>query len=416
MSNDRDIVSVILVENNAQLLKHLQKTIGLIDQVEIVGNALIAQEALEMARDLKPLVALVDYNLPDMNGINLTEMLRREYPNTQVILISQDNYTDIVLQAIRAGACDFITHDVSVKELTDVLKRAAALAVQDRVKPQYPFGPAITEKGPVAHGAANGKIITVYGAKGGIGTTTVAANLALAMMEVNKDSRVVLVDGSMQFGDAHLMFNELGQLSVMDLVPRVLDLDREMVESVLLLNRLSGVYIMPAPPRPEFAEKITGESFARILEYLRRIFDFVIVNTNSYISDTVLSALDAGEVVVVVTAQSINAIRNTRLFFDLWNAVGMTKERIHLVLNRHDVESPITTERVSERLKFQLNTILPDDEAAARKADALGQPILKSSRDSDYSKAVVSLAEQILKRIDTVEKSEAQRLRLFVTA
>ncbi|MHB1481172.1 MAG: response regulator, partial [Bellilinea sp.] len=294
MSNDRDIVSVILVENNAQLLKHLQKTIGLIDQVEIVGNALIAQEALEMARDLKPLVALVDYNLPDMNGINLTEMLRREYPNTQVILISQDNYTDIVLQAIRAGACDFITHDVSVKELTDVLKRAAALAVQDRVKPQYPFGPAITEKGPVAHGAANGKIITVYGAKGGIGTTTVAANLALAMMEVNKDSRVVLVDGSMQFGDAHLMFNELGQLSVMDLVPRVLDLDREMVESVLLLNRLSGVYIMPAPPRPEFAEKITGESFARILEYLRRIFDFVIVNTNSYISDTVLSALDAG--------------------------------------------------------------------------------------------------------------------------
>ncbi|MHB0923094.1 MAG: response regulator [Bellilinea sp.] len=416
MSNDRDIVSVILVENNAQLLKHLQKTIGLIDQVEIVGNALIAQEALEMARDLKPLVALVDYNLPDMNGINLTEMLRREYPNTQVILISQDNYTDIVLQAIRAGACDFITHDVSVKELTDVLKRAAALAVQDRVKPQYPFGPAITEKGPVVHGAANGKIITVYGAKGGIGTTTVAANLALAMMEVNKDSRVVLVDGSMQFGDAHLMFNELGQLSVMDLVPRVLDLDREMVESVLLLNRLSGVYIMPAPPRPEFAEKITGESFARILEYLRRIFDFVIVNTNSYISDTVLSALDAGEVVVVVTAQSINAIRNTRLFFDLWNAVGMTKERIHLVLNRHDVESPITTERVSERLKFQLNTILPDDEAAARKADALGQPILKSSRDSDYSKAVVSLAEQILKRIDTVEKSEAQRLRLFVTA
>lgn len=416
MSNDRDFISILLVENNAQLLKHLQKTIGLIDQVEIVGNALIAQEAQEMVRDLKPQVALVDFNLPDMNGINLTEMLRREYPNTQVILISQDNYTDIVLQAVRAGACDFITHDVSVKELTDVLKRAAALAIQDRAKTQFPFGTAITEKGPVVHGAASGKIITVYGAKGGIGTTTLAANMALAITEVNKDARVVLVDGSMQYGDAHLMFNELGQLSVMDLVPRVLDLDQEMVESVLLLNRLSGVYIMPAPPRPEFAEKITGDSFARILEYLRRIFDYVIVNTNSYISDTVLAALDAGDVVVVVTAQSINAIRNTRLFFDLWNAVGMTKDRIHLVLNRHDVESPITTDRVSERLKFQLNTILPDDVAAARKADALGQPILRSSSDSEYSKAVVSLAEQILKRIDTVEKSEAQRVRLFVTA
>lgn len=416
MSDNRDNISVLLVENNPQLLKHLQKTLGLIDRVEIVGNALIAQEALEMVRDLKPLVALVDYNLPDMNGINLTEIMRREFQHTQVILISQDNYTDIVLQAIRAGACDFITHDVSVKELTDVLTRAAALAVRDSGKLGVPTAPAITERGPLAQGAANGKIITVYGAKGGIGTTTVAANLALAIQDAHKDSRIVLVDGSMQFGDAHLMFNELGQLSVMDLVPRVLDLDREMVESVMLFNRLTGVYILPAPPRPEFAEKITGESFTRILEYLRRMFDYVIINTNSYISDTVLAALDGGEVVVLVTAQSINAIRNTRLFLDLWSAVGMTKERIQLVLNCHDAESPITTDRVSERLKFQVNTVLPLDEAAARKADALGQPILRSSRDSEYSRAIMTLAEQVIKRIDTVEKSEAQRLRLFVTA
>lgn len=416
MSADHDIISVLVVENNPQLLKHLQKTLGLIDRVEIVGNALIAQEALEMVRDLKPQVALVDYNLPDMNGINLAENLRREYPQTQVILISQDNYTDIVLQAIRAGACDFITHDVSVKELTDVLKRAASLAVQDRIRPQYPFQPVATDQGALVHGGPRGKIIAVYGAKGGIGTTTLAANLALAMMEVNKDSRIVLVDGSIQFGDAHLMFNELGQLSIMDLVPRVFDLDQEMVESVMLLNRLTGVHILPAPPRPEFAEKITGESFARILDYLRRIFDYVIVNTDSYISDTVLAALDASEVVVLVTAQSINAIRNTRLFLDLWNAVGMTKERIHLVLNRYDIENPITKDRVSERLKFQVNSVLTEDMNAARKADALGQPILRSSRDSDYVKEMVSLAEQVVKRIDTVEKSDSQRLRLFVTA
>src|SRR5574340_937983 len=192
MSNDRDTISVLLVENNPQLLKHLQKTLGLIDRIEIVANGLIAQEGLEMVRDIKPLVALVDYNLPDMNGINLTEILRREYPKTQVILISQDNYTDIVLQAIRAGACDFITHDVSVKEFTDVLTRAATLAMQDRAKPQYPFETVVTEKGPVLHGVANGKIITVYGAKGGIGTTTVAANLALAIMENNKDTRRVV--------------------------------------------------------------------------------------------------------------------------------------------------------------------------------------------------------------------------------
>jgi|SRR3990170_2141137 len=416
MSFEHDKVTVVLVENNAQLLKHLQKTLGLIDQVELVNTSLLAQEALEVVRDLKPLVALVEYNLPDMNGINLTEIMRREFPGTQVIIISQDNYTDIVLQAVRAGACDFITHDVSVKELNDVIVRAATLATVDRSKISA-FASIQTpdHKRPI-QAAPTGKMVAVYSAKGGIGTTTVAANLALALIDRDRDARVVIVDGSMQYGDIHLMFNELGQTSVMDLVPRVYELDTDMVENVMLFNRATGISIMPAPPRPEFAEKITGEAFSRILEFMRRHYDYIVLNTDSYLSDAVLAALDAGEVIVLVTAQSINAIRNTRLFLDLWSAFGMTKDRIHLVLNRHDSTSPITTDLVGERLKFQVNTVLPDDDEAARKADALGQPILRSTRDSAYAKAIKSLAEQVAKRAEAVEKSEEPRMRLFVAA
>lgn len=416
MSFEHDKVTVVLVENNAQLLKHLQKTLGLIDQVELVNTSLLAQEALEVVRDLKPLVALVEYNLPDMNGINLTEIMRREFPGTQVIIISQDNYTDIVLQAVRAGACDFITHDVSVKELNDVIVRAATLATVDRSKISAFASIQTPDHKKQVQAAPTAKIVAVYSAKGGIGTTTVAANLALALIDRDRDARVVIVDGSMQYGDIHLMFNELGQTSVMDLVPRVYELDTEMVENVMLFNRATGISIMPAPPRPEFAEKITGEAFSRILEFMRRHYDYIVLNTDSYLSDAVLAALDAGEVVVLVTAQSINAIRNTRLFLDLWSAFGMTKDRIHLVLTRHDPNSPITTDLVGERLKFQVNTVLPEDDEAARKADALGQPILRSTRDSAYAKAIKSLADQVAKRAEAVEKSEEPRMRLFVAA
>ena len=416
MSGERETVTVLLVENNAQLMKHMQKTLGLIDKVDLINTSLLAQDALEVIREQKPLVALVDYNLPDMNGINLTEIIRKEYPGTQVIVISQDNYTDVVLQAVRAGACDFITHDVSVKELNDVLTRAATLAVQDRSKLPAFVGMATPERKVTVPSGPQGKIVAVYGAKGGIGTTTVAANLALALMDRDRDARVVLVDGAIQYGDVHLMFNELGQASVMDLVPRLNELDIELVENVMLFNRATGISILPAPPRPEFAEKITGEAFARILEFMRRHYDYVVLNTDSYISDAVLAALDASEVVVLLTAQSINAIRNTRLFLDLWNAMGMTKDRIQLVISRYDPTSPITTERVGERLKFPVNMLLPEDNEAARKADALGQPALRSSRDSAYSKALYGLADQAIKRIEAVEKSEEPRMRMFVTA
>ncbi len=76
-------------------------------------------------------------------------------------------------------------------------------------------------------------------------------------------------------------------MSILDLVPRIYDLDIQLVESVMLLNRATGMYILPAPPRPEFAEKITGDAFSRILEFMRRHYDYIIVNTDSFVSDPV---------------------------------------------------------------------------------------------------------------------------------
>lgn len=415
MYGDHNLISVVIVENIPQLFKHLQKTLGLIEDIELVNTSATAQEALDTIKVLKPVVALVEYNLPDMNGIDLTENLRREAPGTQIVLISQENYTDLVLQAVRAGACDFITHDVSVKELSDVIKRAAALSVQDRQRAAGPSLPT-TVSPPASPGKGVGKIISVYGAKGGLGTSTIAANLALAMMGAEGEKRVVLVDGSVQFGDVHLMYNELGQTSVMDLVPRVFDLDPEMVENAMIFNRPTGLYIMPAPPRPEFAEKINGENFARILEFLRRHYDYVIVNTSSYISDPVLAALDASELVVLVTAQQINPIRNTRLFLDLWEGLGMDKSRLILIINRFDANNPITTDKMRERLRHPISALLPDDHEAASRADALGKPVMLSGRDSELARALTQLGDLIHKKIVETETEETPRIRLYSVA
>ncbi len=413
MAGDRETISVILVENVPQLIKHLQKTLGLIDSIELVNTSMSAQEALEAVRDLKPEVALVEYNLADMNGIALTEALRKDYPETQIVLISQDNYTDIVLQAVRAGACDFITHEASIKELTDVIKRASALVQQDRQKYQTQAQIDLLNPQMVLNKGANGRIISVYSPKGGVGTTTIAANLALAIMDMDSEARVVLVDGSMQYGDLHLFFNELGQLSILDLIPRIYDLDIQMVESVMLLNRATGMHILPAPTRPEFAEKITGEAFSRILEFMRRHYDYIIVNTDSYVSDAVLAALDASEVVTLVTAQQINAIRNTRLFLDLWDAFGMARDRLVLVINRYDTNSPISVEKIGERLKNPVAVTLPDNPEVTQRSDALGQPVLRASKNSELAQAITSLAEQVRKRSIAVERSLEPRMRLF---
>lgn len=411
MLSSRETITVMLVENVPHLLKHLQKTLGLIAEVDVVNTSMSAQEALESIRDMKPEVALVEYNLPDMNGINFTEIIRRDFPETQIVLISQDNYTDIVLAAIRAGACDFITHEASVKELTDVLKRAAKLAAQDRQKST--LIPSGKDTGAALPKGGNGKVITFYSPKGGTGVTTIAANFALALMEITPESRVVLVDGSMQFGDLHLLFNELGQLSVMDLVPRLYDLDNDLVQNVMLLNRATGIHILPAPPRPEFAENITGEHFGKIIEFLRFHNDYIIINTDSFISEPVLAALDAAEIVVLVGMQQINTIRNLRMFLELWDAIGMNKNRLSLIINRYDSMNPITNERIGERLKLKIDLMLPEDLETTQRSDAIGQPFMKSARNTPLSRGIIELAGQIKVKADAMKESEERRARLF---
>ncbi len=296
-----------------------------------------------------------------------------------------------------------------------MIKRAATLSAQDRQRLIFPVPPVpvVSTSEP---GKGIGKIVSVYGAKGGLGTSTVAANLALALMGEKNEFRVVLVDGSVQFGDVHLMFNEIGQTSIMDLVPRVFDLDTQLVESVMLFNKPTGLYIMPAPPRPEFAEKINGENFARILEFLRRHYDYVVVNTSCYISDPVLAALDASEVIVLITTQQINPIRNTRLFLDLWEGLGMEKDRLILTVNRFDVDNPITTDRIKDRLRHPVAALLPDDPPAAQRADALGKPVLQSGRDSELARALTQLSDLIRKKIAELEEQEMPRMRLYSVA
>ena len=120
-------IKAVIVENIPQVQKRFEKLLGLIEDVDIINVVSSAQDATEIVNVTRPDVLLIDVNLPDMNGIQFAEILRREHPTTQVIIISQDRFGETVLQALRTGASDFLTHDVSINELTSAIQRAGEL-------------------------------------------------------------------------------------------------------------------------------------------------------------------------------------------------------------------------------------------------------------------------------------------------
>ena len=170
-----------------------------------------------------------------------------------------------------------------------------------------------------AMGLLEGKVITVYSPKGGTGCTTVAVNLAIALH--NEDTRVVIVDANLQFGDVAMFFNEQGKNTILEIAPRVDDLDPETVEEIMVKHEASGIHILAAPQRPEQAEKLSTQQFSAVVNYLRQMYSYVVVDTSSILTDIILAAVDLSDVVVLVTTQDIPAIKNARLFLDLLQTI-----------------------------------------------------------------------------------------------
>jgi pilus assembly protein CpaE len=214
---------------------------------------------------------------------------------------------------------------------------------------------------------------------------------------------VVLVDANLQFGDVAVFVNEQGKNTILDLAPRVDELDPDIVQSIMIKHEPSGIHILPAPQRPELAEKITAEQFSKVLEYLKRLYAYVVVDTASFLTDVTLAAVDAGDAIVLVTTQDIPSIKSTSLFLDLSRTLGIVRERIVLTMNRFDRRITITPERVGENLKQEVKAVIPLDERTVGTAVNRGIPFMLDNKSQPAGRGILSLAEAVRAQLAALE-------------
>ena len=161
-------------------------------------------------------------------------------------------------------------------------------------------------------------------------------------------TKSVLVDGNLQYGDVAVFVNEVGYHSILDLTPRVDALDPEIISTVTVTHRRSGTDVIIAPNRPELADQVSGEAFYKVLQYLRRIYSYVIVDTEASLNELTLSVLDATDLIVLVVTQDIAAVKNARLFLSITDGLHVNRQRVLAVMNRDDKRVAISPERVGE--------------------------------------------------------------------
>jgi pilus assembly protein CpaE len=400
-------IRVLVVDDIAETRENVRKLLQFESDVEVIGGARTGREGIETAKQSRPDVILMDINMPDMDGITATEMIRKELPFTQIVILSVQGDPNYMRRAMLAGARDFLTKPPTVDELTAAVRRAGRMALDEKSKTPPAFVP---QKGGGRPGlvavpsATYGKIIVVYSPKGGSGCTTVATNLAMTLQ--NEETTVALVDGNLQFGDVAVFLNEQSKNSVVDLAPRVDELDPQIVDEVMITHTKSGVRILIAPSRPEYAESVSGDQFIKVLKYLRRLYSYVVVDTSSSLTDVTLAAMDAADLIVLITTQDIPAIKNARLFLDLVDVLKIDRQRVLFVMNRYDKRIGITPDKVSDSFKHEIVAVLPDEERVVIPSVNRGVPFMLGDKSKPIARSFLTMTEAVRDRLTKLESVE----------
>jgi pilus assembly protein CpaE len=391
--SDNEPIKVLIVDDIAETRENIRKLLQFESDFEIVGAARNGREGIDLAKELDPDVILMDINMPDIDGITATETIREEVPHTQIVILTVQEDPNYMRRAMLAGARDFLTKPPPVDEMISAIRRAGELSHEERSKAKTVFSP---QPGPGALPANilhAGNVISVYSPKGGTGSTTVAVNLAVALQK--EETPVVLVDGNMEFGDVTVFLNQQAKNSIIDLAPRAGELDPDIIDEVTMLHADSGIKVLAAPSRPEFAESVSGEQFGMVLDFLRNLFAYVIVDCASSLSEVTLSTIDTSDAIILVTTQEIPAIKDSRLFLDLLQPLNINRERLLFVMNKYDKRIGIKPEKVSENFKHKVKVVIPFEEKIVLPSINRGKPFMLDEKSKSITRSFISLTKAV---------------------
>jgi pilus assembly protein CpaE len=404
----KEKIKLIIVDDIAETRENIRKLLQFEPDIEVVGVGRTGREGIEQAKELKPDVILMDINMPDMDGITATETVRKILPYIQIVILSVQNDPNYMRRAMRAGASDFLAKPPALDELTSALRRAGAKAQEEKeLSAQVYAASQSTSTGGISGimlPGRKGKVVSIYSPKGGTGCTTLATNLAIAMH--SDENPVCIMDGNLQFGDVAIFMNEQAKYSVIDLAPRVSELDAEVVDSLVMKHAATGVRILAAPHRPVDAENITGEQFKEVLHTLRRFFSYIIVDTVPALTDVTLSVIDESDVIVLLTTQDIPSIKNARLFLDVSDALDISRRRLLFTMNRFDKRIGILPEKIAENFKQEVVCVLPFDDRTVVPAVNRGVPFIIGNKTAPISRTIYELGNLIRQRISELESPE----------
>ena len=374
---------ILVVDDDPNVQRLLQYTLK-----QEGYDVLVASDGAEGFRlyDVEsPDLILLDVMLPKLDGYQVAEKIRAEEVGSRhvpIIMLTAEREVEQKVRGLRAGADDYLIKPFHPAELLARIKSLLArFAPRDVLLARPPLG----------------RILAFYGAKGGVGTTTIAINAAIALhRELGR--KVCLVDGNLQFGD-HRVFLDLGldRKSIVDVVTAP-SIDGDLIKQVLVKHD-SGIDLLLAPPSPETAELVHSDHLPQIVAILSTLYDYIVIDVDKRLDDINLGVFEAAETVFVVMTADLSCLKNVRLILETMDHLGYPADKVQLVLNRSNAFTGINVKNAEGALKRTIDHQIVNEYRGAISALNTGAPFMFGKADSALGGSVLQFAKAVDKPV-----------------
>ena len=348
----------------------------------VIGEAGYGVEAVTVARERPPDVFLVSVEEPVALALQTIEQLADAVPNAPAIVYSSLSDAQSVRRAMLAGARDYLVKPVRSEDLSRAV--FGALEQEERKR--------LRADGGTSEAAPRGTVITIFGAKGGIGKTTISTNLATTLAKITGAS-VCLLDMDTRFGDVAIMMDVAVEMSIADLARHIDEVDRDKIRDYLVKHH-SGVSILPAPLHPTEWRNLTPQHIERIVELLAQTHDYVVIDTPGTFNELIAATLEMANLILLITSMDIASIKDTALALEMLRAAAISEDKVKLTINHSTAANSLKEEDVARVLEYEVFWQIPHD-LSVSSSTQLGQPIVTAKPYARVSRSIIDLAHTL---------------------
>jgi pilus assembly protein CpaE len=391
------MIRVAIFEKDASIRSILSENLAAAAAVETLAVGTWGELRDLIARDPGSVVVLGPSS--DFSDTAQVPVASRDFPGTGFILVVDQIDARVLKNAMRSGISDVIAAEDMDEELLAAIERT------------HEEGAAELSRTGSSGPSRNGKVISIFGPKGGTGKTVVATNLAVLLAEAGVAT--VLLDASVRFGDCAAFLRVRPERTLFDLASVAGDVDESALNSVLATHS-SGLKMLCAPNDPLDAEKLDGDVITRVIRGMRKSFDVIVVDTATALDDFTLAVLSTSDIAYLVTSLDLPAVKDAKLCLTTLERLRLGMDKVRIVLNRANSNVGFPADEVARALGTEVVAKLPSDVAVPRSVNS-GSPVHAENRRSGIAKDLAKLADDLRKEL-IPENSGTKRLGSPVAA